>query len=67
MTTYAPLAGAPVRKPTIYEALKAKLEREPTNAELAADVERILLEGLCEAAEKGKLPYQRRTRRSEPR
>lgn len=32
------------RKPTIYEALKAKLGREPTNAEVKADVKRILEE-----------------------
>ena len=43
------------RKPTIYEALKAKLGREPTNAELCADVKRILAEGLVEMAEAGKL------------
>jgi hypothetical protein len=29
-------------KPTIYEALKAKLGREPSHNELAADVNRIL-------------------------
>jgi hypothetical protein len=29
-------------KPTIYEALAQKLGREPTNAELKADVRRIL-------------------------
>lgn len=48
------------RKPTIYEALKAKLGREPTNAEIKADVKRILDEGLVEMAEKGKLKWQRR-------
>ena len=31
-------------KPTIYSVLKAKLGREPTNAELKADVQRILSE-----------------------
>ena len=31
-----------VRKPTIYEALKAKLGREPSHNELVADVNRIL-------------------------
>jgi hypothetical protein len=30
------------RKPTIYEALRDKLGREPTHAELCADVRRIL-------------------------
>ncbi len=49
-----------VRKPTIYEALYAKLGREPTNAELKADVKRILTEALIERAEQGKLKHQRR-------
>lgn len=31
-----------MRKPTIYEALKAKLGREPTNRELNDEVKRIL-------------------------
>lgn len=31
-----------MRKPTIYEVLRAKLGREPTHAELCADVKRIL-------------------------
>ena len=31
-----------MRKPTIYEALKAKLGREPSHNELVADVNRIL-------------------------
>lgn len=30
------------RKPTIYEALKARLGREPSNAELKAECERII-------------------------
>jgi hypothetical protein len=30
------------RKPTIYEALREKLGREPTHAEVKADVFRIL-------------------------
>lgn len=34
-----------MRKPTIYEALRAKLQREPTSAELRAEVRRILAEG----------------------
>ena len=31
-----------MRKPTIYESLKAKLGREPSHNELVADVNRIL-------------------------
>jgi hypothetical protein len=45
---------------TIYEALRQKLEREPTNAELKAEVKRILNEGLIEQASKGKLRHQKR-------
>lgn len=33
-----------MRKPTIYEALKAKLGREPSHNELVAEVKRILSE-----------------------
>lgn len=33
-----------MRKPTIYEALRDKLGREPTHNELVKDVERILRE-----------------------
>jgi hypothetical protein len=44
---------------TIYKALRAKLGREPSNAELKADVARILRAGLVEAAEAGKLKHQR--------
>ena len=33
-----------MRKPTIYEALRAKLGREPTNDEIKADVRRIIRE-----------------------
>ena len=47
-------------RPTIYEALRVKLGREPTNAELKADVQRILTDGLIEAAERGKLAHQRK-------
>ena len=43
-----------MRKPTIYEALAAKLKREPTHAELKAEVQRILNDGLIEMAEKRK-------------
>jgi hypothetical protein len=49
-----------VRKPTIYEALRAKLGREPTNAELKADVKRILTEALVDTATNGKLAHQRK-------
>lgn len=45
---------------TIYEALKAKLGREPTNAELKAVVARILEEAYIERAEAGKLAHQKR-------
>lgn len=48
------------RKPTIYEALRAKLGREPTSAELRADVSRIMSEAVQELAEKGRLRFQRR-------
>jgi hypothetical protein len=51
-----------MRRPTIYEALAIKLGREPTNAELKADVERILTESLAERAGAGKLRHQRRRR-----
>jgi hypothetical protein len=51
------------RKPTIWEALAARLGREPTNAEANAEVRRILREG-CDAdliarAERGAMPHQR--------
>lgn len=49
-----------MRKPTIYEALAVKLDREPTNAELKADVKRIMEEALIEVARKGRLPHQRK-------
>lgn len=52
-----------MKKPTIYGALKMKLGREPTNAELTAEVKRILGESLVERATAGKLPHQRRRRR----
>lgn len=48
------------RNPTIYEALRTRLGRTPTNAELKADVERIKREALEELASKGKLPHQRK-------
>lgn len=46
-----------MRQPTIYETLRAKLGREPTNAELRADVQRIKEDGLREAAERGRLQH----------
>lgn len=48
-----------MRKPTIYEALRTKLGREPSNAELRADIGRILVDGMCERAAAGKLRFQR--------
>ena len=56
--TWGNLTGAP----TIWEKLAEKLGREPTHAEACADVRRIMDEGLIEAAERGKLPHQRRRR-----
>lgn len=47
-------------KPTIYEALKTRLGREPTNMEIEADVKRILREVHVDLAEQGRLPYQRK-------
>jgi len=52
-----------IRKPTIYEALKAKLGREPTRSELKDDVKRILTEVTIDLAMRGKLPHQRKRRR----
>lgn len=34
-----------MKKPTIYEALKTKLGREPKHSELCEEVKRILREG----------------------
>ena len=45
---------------TIYAALKARLGRTPTSAELRADVDRIKTTALVELATKGKLRHQRR-------
>lgn len=47
-------------KPTIYDALVAKLGRRPTNAEIKADVRRILAEALVDRASTGTLSHQRR-------
>ena len=45
---------------TIYEALRAKLGREPTRDELRAEVARIKTEALIEVATRGRLPHQRK-------
>ena len=54
------------RKPTIWEALAAKLGREPTHAEACAEVRRILFDAhdanLVKLAERGALPHQRKRR-----
>ena len=47
-------------KPTIYETLKTRLGREPSNIELKAEVNRILSDGMIELAGKGKLSHQRK-------
>lgn len=47
-------------KPTIYEALRTRIGREPTNAELKAEVERIKSESVQELAENGRLLHQRK-------
>ncbi len=46
---------------TIYEKLRRRLNREPTNAELKAEVARIKSEALIDAAEAGKLRHQRKS------
>ena len=45
---------------TIYAALKTRLNREPTSAELKAEVARIKESALVEAATRGRLAHQRR-------
>lgn len=45
---------------TVYEALRQKLGREPTNAEIKADMQRIADEVLVEMASRGKMRHQRR-------
>ena len=57
-------ANLAVKKPTIHEALREKLGREPTNSELKADVDRIKQEGLAEAATQGKLRHQRKSKKA---
>ena len=49
-----------MKQPTIYAALAHRMGREPTNAELKAEIKRILQETLVELAEAGKLKHQRR-------
>lgn len=44
---------------TIYEALRDKLGREPTNTELKAAVARIKEDAMIKAAQRGKLKHQR--------
>lgn len=46
---------------TIHNKLKARLGREPSNAELREECQRIMREGLVDLAQAGKLPHQRRT------
>lgn len=48
-----------MRKPTIYEVLRDRLQREPTHNELCAEVKRILTDSLVERATTGKLQHQR--------
>lgn len=58
--TWGRVGDGPRRITTVYDALKEKLDREPTHVELKADVERILSEATRERAERGKLAHQRR-------
>jgi hypothetical protein len=58
--TWGHLGRKPGRPPTIWQALADKLGREPTNAELKAEVQRILSEGAQELAAAGKLKHQRK-------
>ncbi len=44
---------------TIWNRLAAKLGREPTNAEAAAEVKRIMSEVTVDLAANGKLRHQR--------
>lgn len=45
---------------TIWNKLAAKLGREPTGAEAAAEVRRILSETTVKLAGEGRLPFQRK-------
>lgn len=49
-----------MRKPTIWEALAARLGREPTHKEACDEVRRILEESTRERAEQGKMKHQRK-------
>ena len=60
VTVTVTVAHLGAHKPTIYEVLRDKLGREPTNAELRADVARILDESYCERAERGQFRHQRK-------
>ena len=60
MRVTSTIAHLGAHKPTIAECLAIKLGREPTHAELCADVRRILIESTIERAEQGKLPHQRK-------
>lgn len=63
ITTVEHLTPRHLRKSTIWEALADKLGREPTRAEAAADVRRILDECTVEKATRGALPHQRKRRK----
>lgn len=45
---------------TIWNKLAAKLGREPTRAEVIAELNRIRSEALVDLAASGKLPHQRK-------
>lgn len=45
---------------TIYNRLAARLGREPTDAEVRAELNRIMTEARVAMAEQGKLPHQRK-------
>jgi hypothetical protein len=47
-------------KPTIWNALAARVGREPTHREACDEVRRILSEGTRDLAEAGKLAHQRK-------
>lgn len=48
-----------IRK-TIYQALREKLDREPSDTELRREVERIKAAALATLASQGRLKHQRR-------
>lgn len=45
-------------EPTIYEAMRAKLGREPTDAELSAECRRIICEAHAEIARRQRGEYR---------